>query len=42
MTLFAGSDVPASSAETRARLGWEPTGPGLLADLEQLELVETV
>ncbi len=32
---FAGADVPASSAHTRALLGWEPTGPGLLADIDQ-------
>jgi len=35
---FAGLDMPASSAETRTKLGWEPTGPGLLADLERMEL----
>ncbi|MFF5188154.1 SDR family oxidoreductase [Streptomyces sp. NPDC000345] len=28
-------DVPASNALTRKWLGWEPTGPGLLADLEE-------
>ena len=33
--MFAGADVPASSAHTRALLGWEPTGPGLLADNDQ-------
>jgi len=33
---FIAHDVPASSAETRRKLGWTPTGPGLLADLEQL------
>jgi nucleoside-diphosphate-sugar epimerase len=33
---FAGHDVPASSEQTRERLGWQPTGPGLIADLEQL------
>jgi nucleoside-diphosphate-sugar epimerase len=32
--MFAGIDAPASSARTRAALGWEPTGPGLLADLD--------
>jgi nucleoside-diphosphate-sugar epimerase len=31
---FVGMDIPASSAQTRARLGWHPTGPGLIADLE--------
>jgi nucleoside-diphosphate-sugar epimerase len=33
---FAGLDLPASSAQTRARLGWRPTGPGLIADLERM------
>lgn len=33
---FAGRDVPASSEQTRKELGWQPTGPGLIADLEQL------
>ena len=31
--MFASADMPASSARTRARLGWTPTGPGLLADI---------
>jgi nucleoside-diphosphate-sugar epimerase len=38
LAMFAGHDVPASSAQTRAKLGWQPAGPGLLADLEQLEI----
>lgn len=38
--MFAAFDMPASSELTQRRLGWTPTGPGLLADLEQLELVE--
>jgi hypothetical protein len=29
-------DLPASSALTRQRVGWRPTGPGLLADLEAM------
>ncbi len=33
MARFAGSDMIASNAWTRARLGWEPTGPDLLTDL---------
>jgi nucleoside-diphosphate-sugar epimerase len=32
---FVGLDSPASSAITEALLGWEPTGPTLLEDLEQ-------
>jgi len=36
LAMFAGRDMPASSALTRQRLGWEPTGPGLIADLERL------
>jgi len=40
LAMFAGHDVPASSAQTRRRLGWEPTGPGLIADLEALRLSE--
>ena len=31
---FFGFDVHASSARTRELLGWEPEGPGLIADLE--------
>jgi nucleoside-diphosphate-sugar epimerase len=38
--MFAGLDMPASSAQTRRRLGWEPTGPGLITDLEALRLTE--
>jgi nucleoside-diphosphate-sugar epimerase len=34
--MFADYDMPAASALTRQRLGWQPTGPGLIADLEQL------
>jgi len=33
---FAGLDLPASSAQTREQLGWRPTGPGLIADLEHM------
>jgi nucleoside-diphosphate-sugar epimerase len=32
---FVGLDMPASSAKTQKMLGWRPTGPGLIADLEQ-------
>ncbi|MDQ2688234.1 MAG: SDR family oxidoreductase [Armatimonadota bacterium] len=37
MGMFAGLDLPASSAITRKTLGWNPTGPGLIADLEQMD-----
>jgi nucleoside-diphosphate-sugar epimerase len=33
---LAARDMPASSALTQKKLGWRPTGPGLLADLERL------
>lgn len=36
LAMFAGLDMPASSAQTQERLGWHPTGPGLIADLEQM------
>jgi nucleoside-diphosphate-sugar epimerase len=32
---FIGTDSPASNTRTRELLGWEPTGPGLIDDLEQ-------
>jgi nucleoside-diphosphate-sugar epimerase len=32
---FLALDSPASSTLTRELLGWAPTGPGLLADLDQ-------
>jgi nucleoside-diphosphate-sugar epimerase len=32
---FIGADSPASSALTQELLGWHPTHPGLIADLEQ-------
>ncbi len=35
MAYFVGADAPASSALTQERLGWHPTGPGLVADLDQ-------
>lgn len=36
---FAGRDAPASSAKTQAMLGWKPSGPTMLQDLEKLEWV---
>ena len=40
LTLFAGSDLAASSEKTRKKLDWHPTGPGLIADLEQMNYFE--
>jgi nucleoside-diphosphate-sugar epimerase len=36
LAMFAGRDMPASSEKTQKTLGWRPTGPGLIADLERL------
>ncbi len=38
--MFAGRDVPASSEQTQKRLGWHPTGPRLIADLERMNYFE--
>jgi nucleoside-diphosphate-sugar epimerase len=38
--MFAGRDLIVSSKLTQERLGWRPTGPGLIADLEQMRYVE--
>jgi nucleoside-diphosphate-sugar epimerase len=32
--MFAGLDAASSSARTRARLGWKPEQPGLIADID--------
>jgi nucleoside-diphosphate-sugar epimerase len=37
LAAFMAFDMPASSAQTQKRLGWHPTGPGLIADLERME-----
>jgi nucleoside-diphosphate-sugar epimerase len=37
LSMFAGADLMASSEKTRKNLGWNPTGPGLLADLRQMD-----
>ena len=34
--VFAAMDLPASSVVTRARLGWQPTGPSLIEDLRNM------
>ena len=35
LTMFASSDLAASSEKTRKKLGWNPTGPSLISDLNQ-------
>lgn len=35
IALFVGGNGPASSAKTRALLGWTPERPGLIADIDQ-------
>jgi nucleoside-diphosphate-sugar epimerase len=42
LAMFVSYDMPASSAQTRRRLGWRPTGPELIADLEQMRWPEAV
>jgi nucleoside-diphosphate-sugar epimerase len=41
LAMFAGSDMPASSALTQQRLGWRPTGPGLISDLGRMKYFES-
>jgi nucleoside-diphosphate-sugar epimerase len=38
LAMFAARDMPASSEKTQKKLGWRPTGPGLIADLEELRV----
>jgi len=38
--LFAGWDARTSSAQTRAKLGWNPTGPDLLTDLANMRYAQ--
>jgi nucleoside-diphosphate-sugar epimerase len=33
---FVGRDAPASSAQTKQKLGWNPTGPDMLTDLKNM------
>jgi nucleoside-diphosphate-sugar epimerase len=37
---FAGHDMPSSSAITRHKLNWKPTGPGLIADLDGMDYAQ--
>jgi hypothetical protein len=35
LATFFGADIQASSAQTRTLMSWEPTHPGLIADLDE-------
>ena len=37
LAMFAALDMPSSSAITRQKLNWHPTGPGLIADLDNMD-----
>jgi len=39
---FAGRDPLTSSAQTRAKLGWNPTGPSLLTDLGNMRYSQVI
>ncbi len=39
LAMFAGHDMPASSTQTRAQLGWQPVGPTMIEDLRRLALL---
>jgi hypothetical protein len=41
LAMFVGRDAPASSVQTQKRLGWHPTGPGMIADLERMSYLES-
>ncbi len=38
LAMFMSHDLLASSEKTRKKLGWNPTGPGLIADLERVDV----
>ena len=40
LAMFAGLDMPSSSAITRKKLGWTTSGPGLIADLDGMDYSE--
>jgi nucleoside-diphosphate-sugar epimerase len=42
LSMFASHDLRASSEQTREKLGWNPTGPGLIADLERMRYPEVL
>ena len=38
LAMFTTLDMPASSEQTKKKLGWQPTHRGLIADLEELQI----
>jgi nucleoside-diphosphate-sugar epimerase len=40
LAMFIGLDLSASSAITRKKLNWKPTGPGLIADLDGMDYTQ--
>ena len=42
MAHFVGIDCPASSKQTQEILGWQPTQPGLISDLQHGAYFENV
>ena len=40
LAMFAGRDLTGSSVQTQQRLGWRPTGPSLITDLENMSYSE--
>jgi nucleoside-diphosphate-sugar epimerase len=41
LAMFTSHELLASSEKTRKKLGWQPTGPGLIADLERLDVSDS-
>ena len=39
LSMFVGQDMPASSVVTQEKMGWHPSGPSLIADLERIDHV---
>jgi len=40
--IFMGQDLSASSAITQEKLNWQPTGPGLISDLDEMDYAQKV
>jgi nucleoside-diphosphate-sugar epimerase len=42
LSMFVGQDLLASGVVTQEKLGWRPTGPSLIADLERIDYHSSV